>query len=105
IKAEPVIEVPPPPPPPPGPKVGDKVGFIQLRPKPGARPPEKPGAANLPGRSIVQRRTVFGRRGDIRGVRGGTGAPAGPAMSGSRFGGQSRNAGAARSARSEEHTS
>src|ERR1035438_5161771 len=98
IKAEPVIEVPPPPPPPPGPKVGDKVGFIQLRPKPGARPPEKPGAAKLPGRSIDQRRTDFGRRGDIRGVRGGTGAPAGPAMSGSRFAGQSRNAGAARSA-------
>ena len=96
-KPEPVIEAPPPPPPPPGPKLGDKVGFIQLRPRPGAKPPEKPGAVKLPGRSIDQRRTDF-RRGDIRGVRGGAGAQAGTAMSGSRFPGQSKAAGAGRAA-------
>src|SRR5215207_6086455 len=41
---EPVAPPPPPPPPPPpaGPKVGDKVGFIQLPTKPAPRPPEKP---------------------------------------------------------------
>jgi translation initiation factor IF-2 len=33
---------PAPPPLPPGPKVGDKVGFIQLPSKPAPRPPEKP---------------------------------------------------------------
>ena len=98
-KPVPVVEAPPPPPPPPsGPKVGDKVGFIQLRPKPGARPVEKPGGAKLPGRPIDQRRTEFNRRGDIRGVRGGTVAPAGPTMPGARGQGQSKTAGAGRSA-------
>ena len=98
-KPAPVVEAPPlPPPPPPGPKVGDKVGFIQLRPKPGARPAEKPGGAKLPGRPIDQRRTEFNRRGDIRGVRGGAVAPSGPAMPGARGAGQSKTAGAGRSA-------
>jgi translation initiation factor IF-2 len=98
-KPVPVVEAPPPPPPPPsGPKVGDKVGFVQLRPKPGARPVEKPGGAKLPGRPIDQRRTDFNRRGDIRGVRGGTVAPAGPSMPGARGQGQSKTAGAGRSA-------
>ncbi len=68
---------PPPPPPPPGPKVGDKVGFIQLRPKPGMRAAEKPGVVKPPPRVPEQRRTEFPRRGDSRGVRGGTAGPAG----------------------------
>jgi translation initiation factor IF-2 len=101
-KPEPVVELPPPPPapppPPPSPKVGDKVGFIQLPPKPGARAAEKPGGVKLPARSPDQRKTDFTRRGDIRGVRRGTGAPAGPAMPGSRFPGQQKGAGVSKSA-------
>jgi translation initiation factor IF-2 len=95
----PVIEVPPsPPPPPPRPKVGDKVGFIQLRPRPGAKAPEKPAPGTRPpGRPGDQRRTDFNRRGDIRVIRGGTTAPAGPAMPGGRGQGQSKTAGAGRS--------
>src|SRR5437870_1592797 len=38
---EPVAKAPSPPPPPPGPKVGDKVGFVQLPPKPVAKMAEK----------------------------------------------------------------
>jgi translation initiation factor IF-2 len=101
---EPVVEVPPlpppppPPPPPPRPKVGDKVGFIQLPPRPGAKASEKPGGVKLPARQPDQRRTDFIRRGDIRGVRRGTGAPAGPAMPGTRLSGQQKGAGAAKSA-------
>ena len=98
-KPAPVVQASPPPPPQPsGPKVGDKVGFIQLRPKPGARPAEKPGGAKLPGRPIEQRRTDFNRRGDIRGVRGGSVAPSGPTMPGARGQGQSKTSGAGRSA-------
>ena len=101
-KPEPVVELPPPPPapppPPPRPKVGDKVGFIQLPPKPGARAAEKPGGLKPPARSPDQRKTDFTRRGDNRGVRRGTGAPAGPAMPGARFPGQQKGAGVAKSA-------
>jgi translation initiation factor IF-2 len=98
-KPEPVVEAPsPPPPPPPRPKVGDKVGFIQLPPRPGAKAAEKPGGVKLPARQPDQRRTDFIRRGDIRGVRRGTGAPAGPAMPGTRLSGQQKGAGAAKSA-------
>ncbi len=94
-RPEPVPELPPPPPPPPpGPKVGDKVGFIQLRPKPGARPAEKPGSVKLPARPTEQRKTDFFRRGDTRGVRGGTTAPAGPAMPGAKLPAQQRTAAA-----------
>jgi translation initiation factor IF-2 len=104
-KPEPVVEMPslppPPPPPPPRPKVGDKVGFIQLPPRPGAKAGEKPGGAKLPARQPDQRRTDFIRRGDIRGVRRGTGAPAGPAMPGTRLSGQQKGAGAAKSAEVE----
>ena len=61
-KPEPVVELPPPapvpPPPPPRPKVGDKVGFIQLPPKPGARAAEKPGGLKPP----AGRRTISTRR-------------------------------------------
>ena len=52
----PVVEVPkpatpilpPPPSKPAGPKIGDKVGFIQLPSRPAARPSEKSGAAKQP---------------------------------------------------------
>jgi len=62
IKPEPppVIEAPKPPPPPPkplGPKVGDKVGFIQLPQKPAPKAVEKPGPAKMPQRSGYQGRS------------------------------------------------
>jgi translation initiation factor IF-2 len=45
----PAAPMPPPPPPKPaGPKIGDKVGFIQLPTRPAARPGEKGGGAKLP---------------------------------------------------------
>ena len=57
IKPEPpVIEAPKPPPPPPkpaGPKIGDKVGFIQLPHKPSPKISEKPGPAKPPSRSAA----------------------------------------------------
>jgi len=70
---------PPPPPPPAGPKVGDKVGFIQLPTKPTPKPIEKRGDNKLPARPMEPRRTDFSKRGDIRSVRPGTGAPGSPA--------------------------
>ena len=77
--------VPPPaPPPPPGPKVGDKIGFIQLPPKPGAKAPEK-SAAKPPARPTEQRRTEFTKRGDIRSVRGAS-APGAQPLPGGRPG-------------------
>jgi translation initiation factor IF-2 len=74
---------PPAPPEPAGPKVGDKIGFIQLPQKPGVKPPEKPsqGQVKLPPRPTDSRGTEFVKRGDIRGVRG----PSAPGT-GSRFG-------------------
>ncbi|HOX57365.1 MAG TPA: translation initiation factor IF-2 [Candidatus Paceibacterota bacterium] len=65
--APPVVEPPPPPPPPPGPKVGDKVGFIQLRPR--------PGTTKVVTRPADQKKPDFIRRGDVRGVRGAPTAP------------------------------
>jgi len=61
------------------------VGFIQLRPKPGAKATEKSLSPKLPSRPGELRKTEFARRGDIRGVRGATAAPAGPAMPGARL--------------------
>ena len=81
---------PPPPPPPPepaGPKVGDKVGFIHLPPKPGLKPPEKAPPPKPPARAPEPRRTDFTKRGDIRSVRGAP-APAGPAIGGQKVGAQ-----------------
>jgi translation initiation factor IF-2 len=76
IETEIVAKAPPPPPPEPaGPKVGDKVGFIQLQQKPAPKPVEKPGAFKPAGRSGDSRNTEFTKRGDIRSVRGGTTAP------------------------------
>ncbi len=39
------VAPPAPPPPPPGPRLGDKIGFIQLAPRPGNRGGERPGSA------------------------------------------------------------
>ncbi len=89
------VAPPPPPPPPPvpaGPKVGDKIGFIQLPSKPGPKPNEKPSNARLPARPGDQGRTDFVKRGDIRNVRG-PGAPSAPPLSGSRFPAQKKPAG------------
>ena len=72
------------PPEPVGPKLGDKVGFIQLPPKPGPKLPEKPAGVKLPPRAPEPRRTEFNKRGDIRSVRG-PGAPGGPPVPGSRI--------------------
>jgi translation initiation factor IF-2 len=75
------------PPPPPKPQVGEKVGFIQLPQKPAPKPVEKP-AQKFPAQQQRQqqpdRRTDFNKRGDIRGVRGGPSAPAGPSMPGAK---------------------
>jgi translation initiation factor IF-2 len=65
------VAPPPPPPPPPGPKVGDKVGFIQLPSKPAPRPPEKPAArpaGGQPARPPEPQRGT-GTRPDFRGMR------------------------------------
>jgi translation initiation factor IF-2 len=99
---EPVqAQIPPPPPAPPappepvGPKLGDKVGFIQLPPKPGPKVPERPaGAVKPPLRAPEQRRTDFNKRGDIRSVRG-PGGPSGPSGTGARFPGAAKPAGKA----------
>jgi len=77
----PVAKAPVPPPLPAGPKVGDKVGFIQLPSRPGPKPVEKPGSAKLPARPVETRPTDFGKRGDIRTVRP-PGAPGGGARPG-----------------------
>jgi len=69
LPAAPVV--PSPPPEPPKPKVGEKVGFIQLAPRPPARTSER-GGAKPPPRPAEGGRTDFTRRGDIRPVRGGT---------------------------------
>jgi translation initiation factor IF-2 len=91
---EPPASLPPSPPPIQiGPKVGDKVGFIQLPPKPGAKPVEKPpGAVKLPARPPEPKRVEFSKRGDIRSVRG-TQAPAGPSFAGAKFPQQAKGAG------------
>ncbi|MGO8678287.1 MAG: translation initiation factor IF-2 [Limisphaerales bacterium] len=66
---------PPPPSPPPPPKVGDKVGFIHLPPRPGAKSDKGSGAKTA--RQPEPRKAEFPRRGDLRNVRGGgsAGAP------------------------------
>ena len=69
------------PPPSPSPRVGDKVGFVQLPTKPTPRQQEKP--AKPAGRNF---QTDFPRRGDIRGVRGPNGPPGSQPFPGQRFG-------------------
>jgi translation initiation factor IF-2 len=84
-EAAPVAPPPPPPPPAPaGPKVGDKVGFIQLPTKPAPKVEEKFAAQKLPPRPQEQSKTQFTKRGDIRNVRPG-GAPGAPTMPGAKF--------------------
>jgi translation initiation factor IF-2 len=83
--------VPPPPPQPVGPKVGDKVGFIQLPTKLVAKAPDKP-PPKLPARPPESRRTEFTKRGDIRSVRGAS-PPSGPAVAGAKFPGQQKGPG------------
>ena len=81
METEFIAKAPPPPPPEPaGPKVGDKIGFIQLPQKPAPKPAEKPGAVKLPPRPPESRGTEFTKRGDIRSMRGpgAPGAPGGP---------------------------
>ncbi len=86
--APPPVQQPPPPPPPPaapaGPKVGDKIGFIQLPQKAAAKPPEKPGVVKPPARPG----TDFVKRGEIRSVRGAPAAPGAAPPGGPRFGTQ-----------------
>ena len=84
--AVPAAKVEPPPAPPPLPphlpRIGEKVGFVVLPARPAPRPsPEKPA-----GRGLGGGKTEFGRRGDIRSVRGGATAPAAPALPGQRGG-------------------
>jgi translation initiation factor IF-2 len=65
----PTIEAPTIPPVPPGPKVGEKVGFIQLSPRPQPRGGEKTGSAKLPPQRGNQRgesRPQFQRGRDSR---------------------------------------
>jgi len=68
---------------PAGPKVGDKVGFIQLPQK--VKPAEKPAQVKLPPRPVEPRRMDFNKRGDIRGLRGAPVAPSGPSVPGTKF--------------------
>jgi len=78
------------PPPPPKPQVGEKVGFIQLPQKPQPKPAAQPGQKFQPQQRPQDNRGGGNRpdfnrgRGDIRGVRGGTTAPGGPAMPGNK---------------------
>ncbi|MBC8095143.1 MAG: translation initiation factor IF-2 N-terminal domain-containing protein, partial [Akkermansiaceae bacterium] len=72
----PVPVAPVPPPAPAAPKVGEKVGFIQLPQKPAPRVGEKVGSVKLPAppmRRPEPGRPDFGRRGDVRNTR-----PSGP---------------------------
>jgi len=68
---EPVVK----PPPPAGPKVGEKVGFIQLPQKAVSRPPDRGVGLRGPSRQAEPGKTDFTRRGDIRSVRGGVAVP------------------------------
>jgi translation initiation factor IF-2 len=77
------------PPTPPKPQVGEKVGFIQLPQKPAPKPVQPPAPKFQPQQQQRPQdnrggRTDFNRRGDIRGFRGGTTAPGGPAMPGAK---------------------
>ncbi|MEI9864855.1 MAG: hypothetical protein WDN00_09940 [Limisphaerales bacterium] len=65
-------KIPPTPPVPVGPKVGDKVGFIQLAPRPQPRGTERPGQAKSPPPrpGAPPQRVAFPQRGDFRGGQG-----------------------------------
>ncbi len=85
-----------PPPPPPGPKVGDKVGFVQLPPKAVPKTLDKSGPAKLPLRPLDPRTTEFNKRGDIRSVRAPAPPPAGPTVPGAKFPAQQKVPGSAK---------
>lgn len=76
---------PPKPVEPPKPQVGEKVGFIQLTPRPQPKPPEARGPGGSPAtRPGASSQTTFQRRGGDTGqFRRGPGQPSGP---GQRFG-------------------
>ena len=74
-KPKPVVP-PPLPPKPAGPKLGEKVGFIQLPQKPAPKTGDTRGDTRFTPRPGEQPRGDFNRRGDIRGVRPG-GPPGG----------------------------
>ena len=73
-----------PPPPPAGPRIGEKVGFIQLPTKPSARPADKTAKPPQPQRQVPTGRTEFQRRTDTRTFRTPPGQrpPGGPARPG-----------------------
>ena len=80
-------EAPALPPPPAGPRVGDKVGFIQLPTKPAPRQDPRTLAGRPASRFPVgPPKTDFTRRGDIRTIRGAPSAPGGAAMPGQKPG-------------------
>ena len=64
--------------------MGDKVGFVQLPPKPVAKTPEKTGATKLAPRQFEPKKTDFGKRGDIRSVHPSI-APSGPSVPTTKF--------------------
>ncbi len=68
---------PPPPPKPAGPKLGEKVGFIQLPQKPAPKTGDTRFQSRGPGQGQDQSKTDFNRRGDFRGGRPG-GPPGAP---------------------------
>ena len=84
------------PPPPPGPKVGDKVGFVQLPPKAVPKTLDKSGPAKLPLRPLDPRTTEFTKRGDIRSVRAPAPPHAGPTVPGAKFPAQQKVSGPAK---------
>lgn len=76
VQPPPVDSPPQPPPPPPGPRIGDKVGFIKLPPKPVAKTPDKAGVK--PGARPLGRTEPARSRLDSRSP----GAPPGPGLPG-----------------------
>src|SRR6202453_1564416 len=84
VEAPKVAAPPSPPPPPAVPKIGDKVGFVQLAPKPAPRQPQPSGRPAPSG--PPQGRPDFQRRGDIRGVRGAPAPPSAQPLPGQKLG-------------------
>ncbi len=96
---EEALEAPSTPAAPPKPKVGEKVGFIQLPPKPGPRIGDKVGSVKLPPRPTPPARQEYPRRGDLRGGRGTPSAPGGPSLPSQRM--QTRGAEPPKAAKSK----
>ncbi|MGN6555595.1 MAG: translation initiation factor IF-2 N-terminal domain-containing protein, partial [Verrucomicrobiota bacterium] len=86
----PVVATPAPPPVPAGPKLGEKVGFVQLPQRPAPKTGDKVGSVRLPAapaRRPEPSRPEYPKRGDNRNIRGGN-YPAGGQTG--RFGQQQR---------------